>query len=116
MLPLSLLARRAAETRGHYQTINYALSGTSIPVSAAVAHVNSSGTITSNVYVLQGSSNYTGTSVGDDNARCSSTPCYRWGDFSSLMIDPTNSSVMWAAEADAPDMGDWSIGITRVTN
>jgi hypothetical protein len=102
---------------GEYQVFNFAQSGSSTPVSAAIASIDYTGTVTSNVFSLQGQSAVTDPGAQITDNRCSSSPCYRWGDFSSLMIDPSNpGSTMWAAAANAPASDTWSTGITQVNN
>jgi hypothetical protein len=45
-------------------------------------------------------------------SKCSSTPCYRWGDYTSLLIDPNNSATTWAAGSDAPTPTSWGTQLT----
>jgi len=90
---------------GQYQAFNYALSGASRYVSAAIAEVDYTGAVKSNYYSIYGNAPYTGVS----RSGCSSSPCYRWGDYSSLYVDPNNSATLWAAGA-GPDPGRWTRG------
>lgn len=57
------------------------------------------------VYVLQGLRYNTQYQVTDN--RCSSKSCYRWGDYTSLLIYPNNSATMWASSSYAPMPTSW---------
>jgi GNAT superfamily N-acetyltransferase len=93
---------------------DFAESGPTINPSSAVAVVDNTGTVVSNVYTMQGAS-YSADLAAESGA-CTASPCYRWGDYTSLLIDPSNSAVVWAEDGAAPDPTDWTTRITRVTN
>lgn len=99
-----------APAAGQYQAFNYALSGASRYVSAAVSEVDYTGAIKSNFYSVYGSAAYTGVT----RSGCSSSPCYRWGDYSSMYVDPTNSATVWTTEAYAKTNSNWGTRMTQV--
>lgn len=107
---------------GQYQVFNFAASGSTLPVSAEVASVDYTSSVTSIAFSYQGTYPYTGLTRND---ACSSYPCYRWGDFTSLLDDPVNLSTLWAAADYANDTynqasntynSDWATQINQVYN
>jgi len=105
-----------SSTAGYMQIFDYAVSGTSIYPSNAVASVDYTGTVTSNVYDAQG----TGPEAQWADPNCGSN-CYRWGDFTSVTPDPVpNVNLYWGGwtagmYATADSANPWRTRITRST-
>lgn len=100
---------------GEYQTFTSAVTG-SVPVGNSIASIDYTGAVTSNTYAPIGVSTYSGAPAGAEEG-CYVSNCYRWGDFTSMVIDPVDpGNTMWAAGMFAAAETSWATHITQITN
>ena len=104
-------------TAGQYQVFNFAIAGASqAPAGATATYTNSGDSYSPYTVTLAGGTNYGDATWQLDTSDCSASPCYRWGDFTSLMNDPTNLSSMWATQGAAPTADAWVTQLTQLTS
>jgi hypothetical protein len=97
-------------TPGQFQVLNAAVSSPTIPVGDWVVSLDNTGAATSSTIAPKGVSDY-----------CYKVDCSgenRWGDFTSLVQDPTSgasATTMWSAGIYATGLNDWATRMTQIT-